>query len=353
LRGVRRPIPVIVVAGFLGAGKTTLLNHLLRHPAGARIGVVVNDFGSINIDSMLVAGQVDAMVSLGNGCVCCAVDADELDGLLDRLAADSAVDVIVIEASGLAEPVNLVRMVLGSANPRLRYGGLVEVVDAAHFDEVQRRHPELLSHLRLADLVVLNKIDAVSAEGSASLRARLAAEIGSTPLVATTRGRVDAALLFDPPQAAHRPTVAEQLTLDGLLREHDDAEHDHAHTRYDSVAVTLDGPVHPRRFVEVLERPPAGLYRAKGFVTFAVPEPERPDEEHPDRFVMHFVGRHLMFEPTSSAGSNSELVFIGTSLDEAELRDRLDATAADKAVDANAMLAVYRYARRERWARRR
>lgn len=71
-------IPVVIVAGFLGSGKTTLLNHLLRDNRGTRIGVVVNDFGAINIDAMLVAGQVDAMVSLGNGCVCCAVDVSEL-----------------------------------------------------------------------------------------------------------------------------------------------------------------------------------------------------------------------------------------------------------------------------------
>ena len=72
-------IPVVVVTGFLGSGKTTMLNHLLVHSGGTRIGVVVNDFGQINIDALSVAGQVDSMVSLGNGCLCCAVDASDLD----------------------------------------------------------------------------------------------------------------------------------------------------------------------------------------------------------------------------------------------------------------------------------
>ena len=95
-----RRIPVVVVAGFLGAGKTTLLNGLLRHDNGVRIGVVVNDFGSINIDSMLVAGQVDTTISLGNGCLCCAVDASELDAMLGPVgAAGPPVDVIVVEAA--------------------------------------------------------------------------------------------------------------------------------------------------------------------------------------------------------------------------------------------------------------
>ncbi|MEU3719379.1 CobW family GTP-binding protein, partial [Streptomyces californicus] len=103
-------IPVVVLAGFLGSGKTTLLNHLLRNRAGTRIGVVVNDFGAIEIDAMTVSGQVGSTVSLGNGCLCCAVDASELDTFLETLTRPSArLDVIVIEASGLAEPQELVR----------------------------------------------------------------------------------------------------------------------------------------------------------------------------------------------------------------------------------------------------
>ncbi len=116
-------IPVVVLAGFLGSGKTTLLNHLLHNRAGTRIGVIVNDFGSIEIDAMTVAGQVGSTVSLGNGCLCCAVDASELDTFLETLTRPSArLDVIVIEASGLAEPQELVRMLLASENPHIRYG---------------------------------------------------------------------------------------------------------------------------------------------------------------------------------------------------------------------------------------
>lgn len=83
----RKPVPVVVLAGFLGSGKTTLLNHLLRQSRGTRIGAVVNDFGAIEIDAMTVAGQVDSMVSLGDGCLCCAVDTSELDEYLGRLSA--------------------------------------------------------------------------------------------------------------------------------------------------------------------------------------------------------------------------------------------------------------------------
>lgn len=156
----KQQIPVIVLAGFLGSGKTTLLNHLLRNRAGNRIGVIVNDFGAIEIDAMTVSGQVGSTVSLGNGCLCCAVDASELDTFLETLTGPAArLDVIVIEASGLAEPQELVRMILASENPHIVYGGLVEVVDAAEFDATRERHPEIDRHLAVADLVVLNKTD--------------------------------------------------------------------------------------------------------------------------------------------------------------------------------------------------
>ncbi len=113
----KKRIPVVIVAGFLGSGKTTLLNHVLRNNRGVRVGVIVNDFGAVNIDSMMVAGQVDSMVSLSNGCMCCAVDVSDMDEMLDRLAHPaSQIDVIIVEASGLAEPRNMIRLVLGSTN---------------------------------------------------------------------------------------------------------------------------------------------------------------------------------------------------------------------------------------------
>lgn len=194
-------IPVVVLAGFLGSGKTTLLNHLLHHGGGTRIGAIVNDFGSIEIDAMAVAGQLgDSTVSLGNGCLCCAVDASELDEYLDRLTRPSArngIDVIVIEASGLAEPQELVRMVLASENPRIVYGGLVEVVDAVEFDTTREQHPELDRHLAIADLVVVNKADRVPESEYQRVLERVRGLAGGAAVVPATYARVDPEFLFD------------------------------------------------------------------------------------------------------------------------------------------------------------
>ncbi|MFD4353208.1 CobW family GTP-binding protein [Nocardia sp. NPDC058518] len=337
-------IPVVIVAGFLGSGKTTLLNHLLRNNRGTRIGVVVNDFGAVNIDAMLVAGQVDAMVSLGNGCVCCAVDVSELDDLFAQLAQPrSAVDVIVVEASGLAEPRNLIRMVIANPNPRIGYGGLVEVVDAEQFTSTSTQHPELVTHLRMADLVLVNKADRVEAAALAGLRAQLADWVGQVPVYATTHGRIDPGLLFDD-RVPDEPKVAEQLSFDTLLddHDHDDPDHRHLHDDYVSVSFTSERALNPRALVGFLEDPPSGLFRAKGYVTFAVAGERR-------KFEVHLVGRHVVFTPGSWARGEqrvSNLVLIGAGLDADAALKRLHDTVFDgeTPLDEQEMLGVWRYA---------
>ncbi|MFB7717552.1 MULTISPECIES: CobW family GTP-binding protein [unclassified Nocardia] len=351
-----RRIPVLIVAGFLGAGKTTLLNRLLRNRE-LRIGVVVNDFGAVNIDAMLVAGQVDAMVSLGNGCVCCAVDVTELDDLFDRLAhPKQRIDVIVVEASGLAEPRNLIRMVTGSDNPRIRYGGLIELVDAEHFAESRARHPELDTHLRMADLVVLNKADRVAPEALAALRTEITDLVGQVPVYATSHGRIEPALLFDiPERPATELRAGQQLSFDELLLEHSDDEHDdhqcdgdhdhaghrHLHDAYESVSFTSTADLNPRELIAVLEDPPPGLFRAKGILAFAVPEDSR-------KFLLHMVGRHITIEPTTWSRNEprtSSLVLIGPGLDADLITKRLESTVhtAPEPLDAHALLPIWRY----------
>jgi G3E family GTPase len=318
-------IPVVIVAGFLGSGKTTLLNHLLRARHGARIGVVVNDFGRVNIDALAVAGQVDSMISLGNGCLCCAVDASDIDGLLARLTRPAArIDVIVIEASGLAEPREMIRMVLASDNPRIAYGGLVEVVDGAEFESTRARHPELARHLGLADLVVLNKTDRLDEDGRRRLLATLAGLAPGTPVVPTAHGRLDPALLFDPRTGAAPVTAGpRQLALDDLPE--DDGHDGHVHAAYQSVEFISDTALHPRRLMSFLDRRPAGVYRMKGFLHFGV-------AGHRQKYALHTVGGYLRFRRSRwGAGEprRTTLVAIGSGIDDAALRRELERCALD------------------------
>ncbi|MEU7165534.1 GTP-binding protein [Streptomyces morookaense] len=339
----KRQIPVIVLAGFLGSGKTTLLNHLLSRSGGSRIGAVVNDFGKIEIDAMSIAGQVDSMVSLGNGCLCCAVDTSELDGFLEKLARPSArLDVIVIEASGLAEPQELIRMILASENRNIVYGGLVEVVDAAEFERTRATHPELDRHVAIADLVVLNKADRVADEARDRLLETLGELSPGTPVVPASYGRIDPELLFDrKPREDHMEAVR-QLSFEDLC--HGDHDHDgHLHAAYESVEFVSDEPMHPRRLMEFLDSRPEGLYRIKGFVHFGIPG-------HRQKFTVHAVGDFLRFYPSPWARGEqrvTQLVMIGRGVDGGVLRGRLDACrerSAEQNADPNSMWGVLRYA---------
>ncbi|MFI8886112.1 MULTISPECIES: CobW family GTP-binding protein [unclassified Streptomyces] len=315
----RQQIPVVVLAGFLGSGKTTLLNHLLRNRAGNRIGVIVNDFGSIEIDAMTVSGQVGSTVSLGNGCLCCAVDASELDTFLETLTGPAArLDVIVIEASGLAEPQELVRMLLASENPHIVYGGLVEVVDAAEFDATRERHPEIDRHLAVADLVVLNKTDRVQNAERTRIQDVIAgtgeSAGGAAAVICATYGRIDPELLFDPALRPDSEEKARQLTFEDLLREErdegDDGHARHLHAAYDSVSFSADVPMNPRRLMEFLDSRPQGLYRIKGFVDFGV-------GDRANKYALHAVGRFLRFDPQPwkrDEPRRTQLVLIGSGL---------------------------------------
>ena len=356
-------IPVVVLAGFLGSGKTTLLNHLLHSSRGSRIGAVVNDFGDIEIDAMAVAGALgDSTVSLGNGCLCCAVDSSELDTYLERLAHPATrIDVIVIEASGLAEPQELVKMVLAGEHPRIVYGGLVEVVDAAEFDAIRLRHPEIDRHLGLADLVVVNKTDRVSEAERERVLGLVRTLTDRAAVVEASYARIDPEILFDPKPVTER---VGQLSFDDLHlqegqpeeqpQEHseeqsqEDGHHGHApghaghlHDAYQTCSFTSGVPLSPRRLMGFLDSRPEGLYRIKGYVDFGPADPH-------NRYSVHAVGRFLRFYPepwSAVAGERrTQLVLIGAGIDTVALGKGLEACEEDAPhADERGMWGVLRY----------
>src|SRR5215831_10046346 len=149
-------VPVVLVAGFLGSGKTTVVNYLLAHAGGRRIAAVVNDFGAINIDAELITGAADGVVSLSNGCICCSLEGDLLRTLAALLRRDPQPETIVIETSGVADPMDVVRNLM---DPMIWREAPLEtvlcVVDAttpvAMLDDALLR-----SQVRAADVVALS-----------------------------------------------------------------------------------------------------------------------------------------------------------------------------------------------------
>lgn len=323
------PLPVLVLTGYLGAGKTTLLNHLLSGAPGLRIAAIVNDFGEIDVDATAVAGRVDSMVSLPNGCVCCEVDAGELVEALTRLSsAELGMDLAVIEASGLAEPAILSRMVHEVPREAVRHAGMVQVVDAEGLDDAMERHPSLASHLAEADLVVVNKCDLVSRERFGELRATIRSHAPRVAVLPAVRAAVPAGLLLGmEPDAADSPAVEPGP---------DAHDHSHLHDSYRAVTVAPARHLHPRRVLAAFSAPPAGVYRAKGTLTLAT-------ADGPRRYEVALVGRRL--ELRAGGGGAEGVVVIGVDVNDDEVRHFLDGAqlTPGEIVDPDAVLGLHPY----------
>ncbi len=160
------PIPVTIVAGFLGAGKTTLLNHILSAEHGRRIGVLVNDFGSINVDAELIHEVEEGMMTLANGCVCCSIRTDLIRAVLQLAERDDPPEHILIESSGVADPAGVYEAFLQQEiRNSVLVDGVITVVDAEHVLGLPDAEAKLArTQVAGGDLIVLNKTDLVDAD---------------------------------------------------------------------------------------------------------------------------------------------------------------------------------------------
>lgn len=307
-----RRVPVIAVTGHLGAGKTGVLNHLLR-TSGARLGVIINDFGTLNVDAALVAGQIDQAASIAGGCLCCLPDAGGLDQALATLSQPRLrLDAILIEASGAAEPLALNRLIASSDAARVRPGGMIDVVDAvAHFSTVDTT-PLPPARYAAATLIVVGKTDLLTEPERAATIERIRSRIGScnphAHLVVARQGRIDPALVFDTTAAQH---LQDELPF---TSPHDHREHDHQHTQ--AVSRALPHAISPGALIDLLESPPGGAYRIKGRVRVTGTTTERG-------YLVNLVGPMIHISALPAPPTVGELVVIGLDLDTADTQRAL------------------------------
>ena len=333
------PIPVSLLTGFLGSGKTTLLNRLLKEPALADTAVVINEFGEIAIDHLLVERASEGLVELSGGCVCCTVRGELVDTLLDLARRMPALKRVIIETTGLADPAPILQALM--AHPGLlglfRLDGVIAMVDAVNGDATLDRHEEAVRQVAMADRIVLTKSDLGEA-AAAPLRGRLERLNPGAPVIQGSADRPTAKELldcglYDP--SGKLPDVERWLRAEAA-HDHDGHErhrHDHDHHHHDS-RLRTDSLVHDRpvpfgaieTFLDLLRSTNGErLLRMKGIVELAE-DPGRPLVLHGVQNILHPPARLAAWP---DAGRGTRLVLIAIDLDEDYVR-RLFAAVTGK-----------------------
>jgi G3E family GTPase len=315
-------VPVTILASFLGAGKTTLLNRILNGNHGLRVDVLVNDFGSINIDTELIVGVEDNAISLANGCVCCNIRDDLIETVEMVINRPEQPEYILLEASGVADPSGIAMTFLAPKfRERIRLDSIISIVDAEQafaYPEYPGVEELKMRQIGFSDMVILNKVDLTNAEELQKVRDWINNRMNRVRIVEAVECDVPLEILlavgrFDPMQ----------------LAEDDNGKAHHDHT-FSTWSFEAERPLSLDALTEMVKKKlPGNVYRCKGIV-YAI--------EHPDRrVILQAVGRRSDISLEDEWGARiarTQIVAIGASnsIDTNELTAMFEACAADSVV---------------------
>lgn len=326
-------IPVFLLTGFLGSGKTTLLNRLMRARPQTRgkLAIVVNEFGAVGIDGDLLPADMTRQVELPGGCICCVLN-EELDSTLLALLADNPdIETIVIETTGIAEPLPISwSLARAPLSERVRLAAVITVVDASNFLPSRPLSPSVDAQVEYADLLVVSKLDLVGGAVSDDLGEALRGLNGEALWVTGTPDEITVTLwqsIADP----ELPGVRESVRSSGG-HEHG---HDHGHRSGGPSVESASGPRHNfetlwlpieklidfEELSEQLEALPKNYVRIKG-IAYAIDESTGSSE--PRWLAFHRVGTRVSCEPLDNP-SDSRVVALGTGMQRSALAACLEA----------------------------
>jgi G3E family GTPase len=342
--------PVTLLTGFLGSGKTTVLNHIVKQPEMAATAVIINEFGEIGLDHLLVEKATDDVVLMQSGCLCCTIRGDIADTLVN-LFVDRAkgripgFERVVIETTGLADPAPILHALMQDPIVAERYmvDGVVTTVDAVNGSGTLDRQVEAVKQAAVADRLLLTKCDVASAETRRELEARLAALNPGAPIIEVTGGTVDPSLLFnlglyDPSTKTVEVQrwLGEEIFADAHDDDHDDHDHHHGHHHHDvnrhdehisSFCIVRDKPMSWTAvsgwFDALTQMRGADLLRVKAIIAID----ERPGQPVVLHGVQHLFHPPVLLPEWPSDDHRTRIVFITRDLTRETIEKSLAAFA--------------------------
>ncbi|AFY41258.1 GTP-binding protein [Nostoc sp. PCC 7107] len=344
----KQGLPVTIITGFLGSGKTTLLNHILTNQQGLKTAVLVNEFGEIGIDNELIIStdENNNMVELSNGCICCTINNDLVDAVYKVLEREEKLDYLVVETTGLADPLPVALTFLGTELRDLtRLDSIITVVDAANYSLDLFNSQAAYSQIAYGDVILLNKTDLVDEPTLTQLEAKINEVKEGARILRTKRSQIPLALILsvglfesdkyfdtvdehhdhDHHDHDHSTCGHDHHDHDHSTCGHDHHDHEHHHHHSDhlendgftSISFQSDKPFSIRKFQYFLDNQlPTNIFRAKGVMWF---------DESPKRHIFHLCGKRFTLDDDEWKGEpKNQIVLIGQDLDRETLITQIE-----------------------------